>query len=100
MNTKYKIKKITVQTTALRKAGVSPSMCIKAQTIKYALKTVRIMNIQFNKFIPTKFVMCKGSGLIIPRITSNIVTTESIMKTFQILFVLETCSCDIIYIDF
>ena len=54
------------------------------------------MNIQFNKFILKKLFMCKKSGLTIPRKTSTVVTTESIPKTNQILFVLETCSCDII----
>ena len=47
--------------------------------------------------MPKKLVKCSDSGLMIPKKTSTIVTAESKKKTFQILFVLETCSCDIIY---
>ena len=49
------------------------------------------MNIQFNKFMPNKLVMCKDSGFTIPKKTSTVVTMDNIPKTNQILLVLETC---------
>jgi hypothetical protein len=57
MKSKYNTRKITGITTAFFNVLVSPSMCIKAQTIKYAFTNVRIMNNQFNKLIAIKLFM-------------------------------------------